>query len=116
MSQELGTTESNARSSIYLKTERLPSFLVGSCSCVEQKVCWRSDLGWLCLGVQRNLFWVLCFRMRRYIVSGAERGRHLGTVLREDVGAKGRRQKDHEVVNLQTRFRSPCSPVADLIA
>ena len=62
MSQELGTTESNARSSIYLKTERLPSFLVGSCSCVEQKVCWRSDLGWLCLGVQRNLFWVLCFR------------------------------------------------------
>ena len=63
MSQELGTTESNARSSIYLKTERLPSFLVGSCSCVEQKVCWRSDLGWLCLGVQRNLFWVLCFRI-----------------------------------------------------
>ena len=63
MSQELRTTESNARSSIYLKTERLPSFLVGSCSCVEQKVCWRSDLGWLCLGVQRNLFWVLCFRI-----------------------------------------------------
>ena len=44
-SQELRTTTSNARSSIYLKTERLPSFLVGSCSCVEQKVCWRSDLG-----------------------------------------------------------------------
>ena len=66
MSQELGTTESNARSSIYLKTERLPSFLVGSCSCVEQKVCWRSDLGWLCLGVQRNLFWVLCFRIRGF--------------------------------------------------
>ena len=53
---------SNARSSIYLKTERQPSSLVGSCSCVEQKVCWRSDLEWLCLGVQRNLFWVLCFR------------------------------------------------------
>ena len=66
MSQELRTTESNARSSIYLKTERLPSFLVGSCSCVEQKVCWRSDLGWLCLGVQRNLFWVLCFRTSSY--------------------------------------------------
>ena len=44
-------TASHARSSINLKTERQPSSLVGSCSCVEQKVCWRSDLGQLCLGV-----------------------------------------------------------------
>ena len=42
MCYKLRITASNARSSIYLKTERLPSFLVGSCLCVEQKVCWRS--------------------------------------------------------------------------
>ena len=36
-------------------------------------------------------------------------------VLRKDVGAKGRRQKNHEVGNLHTRFRGSLSPVADLI-
>ena len=35
-------------------------------------------------------------------------------VLRKDVGAKGRRQKNHEVGNLHTRFRGSLSPVADL--
>ena len=56
------------------------------------------------------------FILHRNIISGAERGGHLGTVLREDVGTKGRLQKNHEVGNLHTRFRSPCSPVADLLA
>ena len=37
--------------------------LLVRCSCVEQKVCWRSDLEWLCLGFQRNLLWVLGFCM-----------------------------------------------------
>ena len=37
-------------------------------------------------------------------------------MLREDIGAKRRRQKYYEVGNLHTRFGSPCGPVADLIA
>ena len=57
--------------------------------------------------------WVI---LRGSIISRAERGRHLGMVLRKDVGSKGRRQKNHEVGNLHTRFRGPLSPVADLIA
>ena len=61
MSQELRTTTSNARSSIYLKTERLPSFLVGSCSCVEQKVCWRTVLPGSCLGLCVCVVFVVCF-------------------------------------------------------
>ena len=41
--------------------------------------------------------WVI---LRGSIISRAERGRHLGMVLREDVGSKGRRQKNHEVVHV----------------
>ena len=57
----------------------------------------------------------MCGFLHGSIISRAEGG-NLCTVLRKDVGAKGRWQKNHEVGNLHTRFRSPLSPVADLIA